>query len=176
MPFSAAPISGRPQTDLPSRVTPIGFNAKIPARVARGALCQTTHRIVFASLSSRRGARPHGIFWALSPRLFHLFPTFAVGGSQVRLAQIANHFGDRYRHTIFATDGVYDAQALIGPHVPFTRFEASIDKRRGLRNVPLYRRIINEVQPDVVVTHNWGTIEWAFATRFAAARRHVHIE
>jgi len=109
-------------------------------------------------------------------RLFHLFPTFAVGGSQVRLAQIANHFGDRYRHTIFATDGVYDALSLIGGHVPVTKLEASIDKRRGLRNVPLYHRILRETGADVVVTHNWGTIEWAVATRFVARQRHVHIE
>ncbi len=109
-------------------------------------------------------------------RLFHLFPTFAVGGSQVRLAQIANHFGDRYQHTIFATDGVYDALSLIGAHVPVTKFEASIDKRRGLRNVPLYRRLLREANADVVVTHNWGTIEWAFAARFVPGLRHVHIE
>jgi glycosyltransferase involved in cell wall biosynthesis len=109
-------------------------------------------------------------------RLFHLFPTFAVGGSQVRLAQIVNYFGDRYRHTIFATDGVYDALSLIGAHVPVKKLEASIDKRRGLRNVPLYRRLLREAQADVVVTHNWGTIEWAFATRFLRGARHVHIE
>ncbi len=113
----------------------------------------------------------------MSPkRLFHIFPTMALGGAQVRLAQIANHFGPRYQHTIFATDGVYDALSLFGAHVPVTTFEASIDKHRGLRNVPLYRRIFREARADVVVTHNWGTIEWAFATRFVSGLKHVHIE
>jgi len=111
----------------------------------------------------------------VSRRLFHLFPTFGVGGSQVRLAQICNHFGNRYSHTIFATDGVYDALSLIGAHVPVAKYEAQIDKHRGLRNVPLYRRIVRQLHPAVVVTHNWGTIEWAFATRFTGVR-HVHIE
>jgi glycosyltransferase involved in cell wall biosynthesis len=109
-------------------------------------------------------------------RLFHLFPTFAVGGSQVRLTQIANHFGARYQHTIFATDGVTDALSLIKPHVPFGKLEAKIDKLRGLKNTPLYARLIREADADVVVTHNWGTIEWAFATRFTPGVRHVHIE
>jgi glycosyltransferase involved in cell wall biosynthesis len=45
-----------------------------------------------------------------------------------------------------------------------------------LRNVPLYRRLIRKVGPDVVVTHNWGMIEWAFAARFVPGLRHVHIE
>lgn len=112
----------------------------------------------------------------MSRRLFHLFPTFAVGGSQVRLVQIANHFGERYAHTIFATDGVYDALNLFRPDAPVRKYEATIDKHRGLRNVPLYRRIFREIKPDAVVTHNWGTIEWAFATRFAGNLRHVHIE
>jgi len=112
----------------------------------------------------------------LPRRLFHLFPTFAVGGSQVRLAQICNHFGDRYAHTIFATDGVYDALSLIKPEVKVQTYAASIDKRRGLRNVPLYRRVIRALRPDVVITHNWGTIEWALATRMTPGLRHVHIE
>ncbi|HEX4889679.1 MAG TPA: hypothetical protein VFW37_04830, partial [Alphaproteobacteria bacterium] len=40
--------------------------------------------------------------------LLHIFPTFATGGAQVRLASMANHWGKKYRHTIIAMDGVYD--------------------------------------------------------------------
>jgi glycosyltransferase involved in cell wall biosynthesis len=108
--------------------------------------------------------------------LFHLFPTFAVGGSQMRLSQIANHFGPRYRHTIFATDGVYDALALLGPQVEVRRLEVRVDKHRGLRNLPLFRRLYGEIKPDAVITHNWGTVEWALATRLTPGLRHTHIE
>lgn len=94
----------------------------------------------------------------------------------MRLAQLINHFGGRYRHTIFATDGVYDALSLIRPHVAVRKLDATIDKHRGLRNVPLFRKIFREVSPAVVVTHNWGTIEWALTTRFVPSVRHVHIE
>lgn len=109
-------------------------------------------------------------------RLFHLFPTFAVGGSQVRLTQIANHFGERYHHTIYASDGDYAAAALFGARVAFTKVETQIDKHRGLLNVPLYRRMLIEARADVAVTYNWGAIEWAFATRLIGRLRHVHIE
>lgn len=109
-------------------------------------------------------------------RLFHLFPTFGVGGSQVRLAQIAGHFGGRYHHTIYASDAVYTAAGLFGAQVPFTKIEAQIDKHRGLLNVPLYRRMLIEARADVAVTYNWGAIEWAFATRLIGGLRHVHIE
>ncbi|MCE9523505.1 MAG: glycosyl transferase, partial [Alphaproteobacteria bacterium] len=94
----------------------------------------------------------------------------------MRLAQLCNHFGARYRHTIFATDGAYDTLALMKSNVEMRKLEATVDKRRGLRNLPLMRRLYRDLRPDVVVTHNWGTIEWALATRFTAGLRHVHIE
>ncbi len=35
----------------------------------------------------------------------HVFPTFAVGGAQVRFAAIANHFGPAFRHIVVSLDG-----------------------------------------------------------------------
>lgn len=112
----------------------------------------------------------------MSRKLFHLFPSFGFGGSQVRLAQICNHFGDRYSHTFYATDGYYDVMSLLGSHVPVRKLDVSIDKTRGLLNLPIYARILREIEPDVVVTHNWGTVEWAFAMRLRGKPQHVHIE
>lgn len=112
----------------------------------------------------------------MPPRFLHIFPTFTVGGSQVRLAQIANHFGDAYRHVVYATDDDYAALSLFDPGVPITRLERSIDKRLGLAALPQLLSVFRHVDPDIVVTHNWGAIEWAFATRFRSGLRHVHIE
>jgi len=38
--------------------------------------------------------------------LLHVFPSFEVGGAQVRLARLMNDFGRRYRHSVLAMDGV----------------------------------------------------------------------
>jgi len=35
----------------------------------------------------------------------HVFPTFAVGGAQMRFAAIANHFGTAFRHIVVSLDG-----------------------------------------------------------------------
>jgi glycosyltransferase involved in cell wall biosynthesis len=94
----------------------------------------------------------------------------------VRLAHIANHFGARYHHSVYASDGVYDTEKLIRPDVPVTKLEVKINKRLGLRNVPLYRRILREARCDLAITYNWGAIEWAFATRLIPGLRHIHIE
>ena len=37
--------------------------------------------------------------------LLHVFPTFEVGGSQRRFAQLARLHGRRYRHTVISIDG-----------------------------------------------------------------------
>ena len=41
----------------------------------------------------------------MPPLLLHVFPTFAVGGAQMRFAALANHFGPAWRHTVIAMDG-----------------------------------------------------------------------
>jgi glycosyltransferase involved in cell wall biosynthesis len=94
----------------------------------------------------------------------------------MRLVQIANHFGGRYHHTIFAQDGVYDAMKAIGAHVPVATLSAPFDKRRGLANLPAMRRMMREAQAAVAITYNWGAIEWALAGRLVPGLSLLHIE
>lgn len=94
----------------------------------------------------------------------------------MRLVQIANHFGERYHHTIFAQDGVYDAMKAIDADVPVATFGASFDKRRGLLALATMRRQMIEAKADVAITYNWGAIEWALAGRFVPRLTLIHIE
>lgn len=43
--------------------------------------------------------RPEGL------HLLHVFPTFAAGGTQLRMAGIVNGLGSNVRHTVVALDG-----------------------------------------------------------------------
>ena len=107
--------------------------------------------------------------------LFHVFPSFAVGGAQMRFVTLANAFGNRYRHTIVALDGDYAcAQRLAGElSVAYLSIEAP--KQATLGNVGRFRRRLRELSPDVLITHNWGAIEWAMAN-IPPLARHIHIE
>src|SRR5262249_25451051 len=49
------------------------------------------------------------------------------------------------------------------------------DKTHPLHNVLAYRRILREVRPDLLLTYNWGTIEWAAAKRLTTIP-HIHVE
>ena len=48
---------------------------------------------------------PSGGSGSPAPLVAHVFPTFAVGGAQVRFAAIANHFGPAFRHIVVSLDG-----------------------------------------------------------------------
>jgi glycosyltransferase involved in cell wall biosynthesis len=110
-----------------------------------------------------------------APLLLHVFPTFGVGGSQVRFTAIANNFACKYRHVIVALDGSYDCLDRLSPEVDAQRWDVAAPKRNTLGNIRAFRRILRARKPDLLVTYNWGAIEWALAN-LPQLVPHVHIE
>src|ERR1700753_3466832 len=98
-----------------------------------------------------------------SPRLLlHVFPSFAVGGSQRRFLQLLRAFGNKYNHKIISLDGGTDMAAHLPAGAPVS-FSLSVVPPRGLARLGELRRLLATLRPDVLVTYNWGAIEWAFA-------------
>jgi len=106
--------------------------------------------------------------------VLHVFPTFAVGGAQVRFAALANHFGAEFRHIVVALDGDLSCAARLDPalDVVFPRIEAP--KNAMLGNMFRFRTRLREWRPDVMVTCNWGAIEFALAN-VRKLTRHIHV-
>ena len=104
-----------------------------------------------------------------------VFATFRVGGPQVRFAALANHLGSRFRHIIVAMDNQFDCQDRLDPGLDVTLHPLAYRKASLLRNLGLFRGLLRRFNPDVLVTHNWGSIEWAMANAPQLVR-HVHIE
>jgi glycosyltransferase involved in cell wall biosynthesis len=110
------------------------------------------------------------------PALLHVLPSFAVGGVQVRLARVINALGERYRHRILALDGNRGAAALLD-----SAFDTSVDtmprERRALPAALLaLRGRVLAAKPDLLLTYNWGAIEWALANSLFGLCRHIHFE
>ena len=109
------------------------------------------------------------------PLALHVFSTFAVGGPQVRFAALAAHLGDAWQHMIVAMDGNTACRERLpaGLDVSFP----DIYHRKGamLANARAFRRHLKTWRPDVMVTSNWGSIEWAMANAVPVVR-HIHIE
>jgi L-malate glycosyltransferase len=110
--------------------------------------------------------------------LLHVFSTFGTGGPQVRFATLANALGARFRHTIVAMDGDYSCAPRIDPSVPVELAPMPVVKGGGLSlaNLRRFRHTIRAARPDLLLTYNWGAIEWALANRLRPLCRHVHFE
>jgi glycosyltransferase involved in cell wall biosynthesis len=107
--------------------------------------------------------------------LLHVFPTFRVGGAQMRFAALANHFGPEFRHTIVALDGQYDCRERLDPSLRLSFQRMDFRKRDTLGNVRRFRALLKSVSPSRLVTYNWGSIECAMAN-WPGRVPHIHIE
>ncbi len=109
------------------------------------------------------------------PLLLHVFATFAVGGPQARFCALANHFGRTWRHAIIATDGDTSCRERLQPGLLVDYLGVATPRHDTLGNMLRYRALLRDIRPDVLITYNWGAIEWAMANSLVGIR-HVHIE
>ena len=111
----------------------------------------------------------------LAKTLLHIFPTFAIGGAQSRTVALANQWGKKYRHIIIAMDSVYDAAARFDPGVDFELRRLEFTKDATRENIVQFWNYLNAWRPDLLLTYNFGAIEWMLAN-FFAQHPHIHIE
>jgi glycosyltransferase involved in cell wall biosynthesis len=106
----------------------------------------------------------------------HVFPTFAIGGAQVRFAALANRFGDRWRHAVIPLDGRTDCAERVGRHVPLSLLPAPVGKEEGPWRLWRIRRALVALRPHALVTSNWGSTDWAAVACTIPSLRHIHTE
>ncbi len=109
------------------------------------------------------------------PHLLHVFSTFAIGGPQMRFVALANHFGAAYRHTLIAMDGNTACRARLAPGLDVALPDNPLRKGETLANLGRIMATLRALRPDLLVTSNWGTIEWAMANALARIP-HLHME
>jgi glycosyltransferase involved in cell wall biosynthesis len=114
----------------------------------------------------------------MTRRLLHVFSTFAVGGPQVRFCTLVGRLGAGWHHDIVAMDGDLACRERLPPissgaSVGFPLIK--IRKGETLGNARRFYHTLRALGPDLLVTYNWGTIEWAMANAFARLP-HVHVE
>jgi glycosyltransferase involved in cell wall biosynthesis len=112
----------------------------------------------------------------LRENVLHVFPSFGIGGVPLRMVRIINHLGKRFRHTIIALDNNFDAATGISGDLDVTILPERGLKRGVLHNLAAGALMLRRLRPDLLVTYNWGAIEWAAASRFSRVSRHLHLE
>jgi glycosyltransferase involved in cell wall biosynthesis len=111
------------------------------------------------------------------PLVLHVFPTFDVGGAQARFATLANRLGPRLRHLVVAMDGRHGCRERLDPAIDISFPEVEIRKGDTRGNLRRFRAALRAWRPDLLVTSNWGSIEWAMAAALPPRPvRHLHME
>ena len=108
--------------------------------------------------------------------VLHVFPSFGIGGVPLRMVRIINHLGKRLRHTVIALDNNFEAAASVNGDLDVTIVPVSGVSRALLHNLAAGALMLRRLRPDLLMTYNWGAIEWAAACRISRVRRHVHLE
>lgn len=110
------------------------------------------------------------------PSFLHVFPTFGVGGAQTRFAAIANHLGPEARHLIVPLDGCTEAREKLRRDLDVTFLEPP-PRGIGARGaMAAARTILRRHRPHMLITSNWGSIDWALARLTMPRLAHLHME
>ena len=107
--------------------------------------------------------------------LLHAFSTFKLGGPQARFVQLANAMGTDYRHIIVAMDNCFDAGERLNPEVQWEPLRLDVVKGGTLANRGAFRTVLQRLKPDLLLSYNWGAIEWT-AANLPRVVPHVHVE
>jgi L-malate glycosyltransferase len=108
--------------------------------------------------------------------VLHVFPSFGVGGVPLRMVRIINHFGKRFRHTVIALDNNFEAAGGFTGDLDLVLSPVRVLKRGALHTVLDSALVLRRMRPDLLITYNWGAIEWAMANRLLPSSRHIHVE
>lgn len=112
------------------------------------------------------------------PHLLHVFSTFGVGGQQMRFVTLANALAGKFRHTILAMDGDLAAGAGLGPNAACDYASMPVVKSSSISfaNIRAGHDLLRKLRPDLLISYNWGTIEWSLTNWPQALCPHLHIE
>jgi glycosyltransferase involved in cell wall biosynthesis len=110
-----------------------------------------------------------------APSILHVFPSFAVGGAQVRFAALANEFGAAFRHSVVSLDGGQACRERLDSQLTVSFPAVHAPKSSTIANAWRFHARLRAWRPDLLVTYNWGAIEFAMANLPRVAR-HVHVE
>ena len=107
--------------------------------------------------------------------ILHVFPGFKIGGAQVRFVELVKGLGNQFSHTVIAMDGNHEAARLLPQDADVTLGDSKTAGASLMGRLSQYRRDIIARAPDLLVTYNWGSIEWVLANTILATP-HIHIE
>jgi len=110
------------------------------------------------------------------PHLLHVFSTFVPAGPEMRTVRLINALGGTLRHSILSMDGRTEARLELDGGAPVDVLE-SLPRAGSARTVLGLRALLGGLEPDLVLSYNWGAFDSVLATGSLGWRgRHIHHE
>lgn len=116
-----------------------------------------------------------GLQQASSKLVLHVFPSFAVGGAQVRFAMLANRFGSEWSHLVASLDGNTGCRERLDPKLDLRFLDVPRSDGRPFAAIRTAAGILQRLRPALLVTSNWGSMGWVFANLLRGVP-HIHTE
>lgn len=113
---------------------------------------------------------------AQGEHVLHVFPSFGIGGVPLRMVRVINHLGAELRHTVIALDNDVAAADGLADNVRVTLRQFARPSRGVVRSTLDNVLALRRLRPDLLITYNWGAIEWAMANRLFPVSRQLHFE
>lgn len=108
-------------------------------------------------------------------RICHVFATFAPGGPQLRIANVLNALSPDIEHAIVAMDGRHNASKHLGEELRLSYPDP--ERGRWGHLYPLFlTRKLRALKPDLIVTHNWGSMDAGFGAALGLIAPWIHME
>lgn len=109
--------------------------------------------------------------------IVHAFATFAPGGPQVRTARLIDALGDAFRHSVLPMDGRASALERIARRDLVTLVDAERGRHGGtLRYAHWLGARIAALEPDLLITYNWGAMDAVLGARLQGIAPWLHAE
>ena len=112
----------------------------------------------------------------MAKRILHIFPSFELGGSQRRMVTYLNETKASHEHLVYALDGNYEAATLAHHFTKADIPERIIPRGDTFHAVRACRALLAKINPHLLVTYNWGSIEWVLANRWPKRAPMVQIQ
>jgi L-malate glycosyltransferase len=108
--------------------------------------------------------------------VLHVIPSFGIGGVPLRTVRVINHFSNQFRHTVIALDNNFEAATRLAGDLDVRLLPIGRPRRRMLAS--LFGSVVElrRLWPDLLITYNWGAMDWAMANRLLRVSHHVHFE
>ena len=106
----------------------------------------------------------------------HVFPTFNAGGVPIRITNVLNHLGPSVRHTIVSMDSRFKAKSRLDGSLNCQLIPIENTSTNPIGSIFAMRTLLRRCAPDLLLTYNWGSMDWSLANLVAPVCPQVHFE